>query len=114
MSSILDSMEMTCVTQTKSVDLCGSVSSSVKSRGGACLSWWPSSTQTEPQHPSGKGFLEEEKSSWAGEERVPSKSNPSYFFVDQKNFYAKGISNEFKTESRNESEMPNVCFFSTF
>lgn len=40
-----------------------------------------------------KGFPEEEKSALGKENGVPEKSNPSYFFVDQKNFYAKGISN---------------------
>lgn len=40
-----------------------------------------------------KGFPEEEKSALGKEKGVPEKSNPSYFFVDQKNFYAKGISN---------------------
>lgn len=92
-----------------------SVSSS-KSRGGACFPWWSLSTQPECQHPPGQELLEEEEEerAWAQEDMVPSKSHPSYFFVDQKNFYAKSISNEFKTQSRNESEMPNVCFFSTF
>lgn len=101
-------MEVTWESQMESANLCRSVSLSVNQMKDLF-------TSVEPQYPPGKGSLEEEEEepAWA-EEMVPSKSNPSYFFVDQKNFYAKGISNAFKTESRNESEMPNVCFFSTF
>lgn len=42
-----------------------------------------------------------EKSARVRAERVPSKSNPSYFFVDQKDFYANSISDEFKTAEMN-------------
>lgn len=107
-------VEMACVvlrsSQLTSVDL--SLFCKIKSRGFFTLGLEYSESQRSP----GTGLLdkEEENRAWAREDIVLSKSHPSYFFVDQKNFYAKGISNEFKTQSRNESEMPNVCFFSTF
>lgn len=70
------------------------VVSCVKSRGGGLLYQEalppPPGTQVDGKW---KGFPEEKKSTWGKENGVPAKSNPSYFFVDQKNFYAKGISN---------------------
>lgn len=76
---------------------CASVSSPAKWRGGANLPAWPTSPQEKLSIHLGKASWR--KSQSEREERG-FLQNQSYFFVDQKDFYAKSISNEFKTEQK--------------
>lgn len=98
--STLDSVEITCLTHFKSIDLSEFLFPLLENREEDLV------RLGGPQVLRQNCSIHLKEASWkrevslSGRREVPSKSNPSYFFVDQKNFYAKGISNEFKTEQK--------------